>query len=211
MVTSHSTTEHVKEAGDATSRLCRRVRELRRAREWTLEQMATVSGVSRSMLSQIERNEANPTFNIAYRIAHAFGMSLGELVDVPDEVPGIDVIRADDEAYHFRSNSDCSLRTLFPLRLEKDVEFYELKLRPGNALRSTPHLDGTCEFLTVQKGSVCVRSGKWEAKLTPGDSAHYRADVSHAIENTGRGEAVAFLVAIYQRSAPSPIPRRTDS
>jgi transcriptional regulator with XRE-family HTH domain len=188
-------------ADEATERLSRRVRELRRDRQWTLEQMASASCVSRSMLSQIERNEANPTFNVAYRIARAFGMSLGELVDAPDDTGGINVIRVDDESFMFRDDSECSLRTLFPLQLAKNVEFYELKLRSGCVLHSSPHMDGTSEFVTVQKGTLRVNSGDHVTDLNTGDSAHYPADVAHSIENTGRGEAVAFLVAVY-RSQP---------
>ena len=76
--------------------LCARVRELRRKKAWTLEEMSAACGVSRSMLSEIERGRANPTLVVAYRIALAFGMSLGDLVEIPSAVHRIDVIRADD-------------------------------------------------------------------------------------------------------------------
>jgi transcriptional regulator with XRE-family HTH domain len=178
--------------------LCDRVRQLRKKKGWTLEQLSAACGVSRSMLSQIERNQANPTLAVAYRIAQAFTMSLGSLVDMPNATPSIDVIRADDRTYHYRSDKDCRIRTLSPLHLEKDVEFYELVLRPGGVLRSAPHFGGTREFLTVQHGSVRVRSNDDQCELHRGDSAHYPADVPHSIENTGRTDAVLFLVDIYR-------------
>src|SRR4029450_6016967 len=59
------------------------VRSLRRSKGLTLEQLASLSGVSRSMLSEIERGGANPTLGVAFRIAQAFGMSLGDFVSVP--------------------------------------------------------------------------------------------------------------------------------
>jgi quercetin dioxygenase-like cupin family protein len=110
----------------------------------------------------------------------------------------VDVIRASDRAYHYRSDKDCEIRTLSPLHLEKDVEFYEFTLQPGGALRSSPHFEGTREFLTVQKGSVRVESAGDAEELEPGDSASYRADVPHAIVNAGRSVAVIFLVDIYR-------------
>src|SRR5688500_6084769 len=144
---------------DAISgQLCDRVRQLRKKKGWTLEQLSTACGVSRSMLSQIERNQANPTLGVAFRIAQALGMSLGRLGDAPDATPSIDVIRADDRTYHYRQEKDCRLRTLSPLHLEKDVEFYELTLRAGGVLRSAAHFGGTREFLTVQQGSVRLNS-----------------------------------------------------
>jgi transcriptional regulator with XRE-family HTH domain len=175
-----------------------RLKHLRAARGWSLEALATASGVSRSMLSQIEREQANPTLAVTLRIARAFGLSLGELLEAPGAGSAITVIRADDHAFHYRSDKDCRIRTLSPLNLEKDVEFYEVRLQPGGALRSSPHFEGTREFLTVQKGRVRIESATDAEELSPGASASYRADVAHAIINAGKGEAVVFLIVIYR-------------
>jgi len=184
---------------DAVNRhLGRRVKLLRGERGWSLEALASASGVSRSMLSQIEREQANPTLAVTLRIAQAFGMTLGDLLEVPGAMSSVTVIRAADHAYHYRSDRRCHIRTLSPLNLEKDVEFYEVQLQPGGALRSSAHFQGTREFLTVQKGQVRVESAGDAETLSPGDSASYRADVPHAIVNTGKGEAVMFLVDIYR-------------
>jgi transcriptional regulator with XRE-family HTH domain len=179
--------------------LCTRVRELRRKRKWTLEELSAACGVSRSMLSEIERGRANPTLAVAYRIATAFGMALGDLIEVPAAIHRIDVIRGDDRAYHFRSDRCCRIRTLSPLHLEKSVEFYEIVLRPGGALQSAPHFEGARELLTVQQGAVRVCCGEETAELKTGDSAHYPADVTHAIDNPGPQQAVLFLVVTYLR------------
>jgi len=179
--------------------VCDRVRSLRKSKSLTLEQLASLSGVSRSMLSQIERGAANPTLGVAFRIAQAFGMSLGDLVDVPSTTGRIDVIHAEDRSSLFRDDENCRIRTLSPLHLEKDVEFYELTLKAGGSLVSAPHFEGTREFLTVEEGHVRLTSGEESSELQQGDSAHYPADVPHRIDNVGPGEAVAFLVDIYGR------------
>jgi transcriptional regulator with XRE-family HTH domain len=184
-------------AADVGAQLCRRVRELRKRRGWTLDETSAACGVSRSMLSEIERQRANPTLAVAFRIAQAFGMSLGELVEAPAATSRVDVIRADDRTFHYRSDRHCRIRTLSPLHLEKSVEFYEIILRPGGALRSAPHFEGARELLTVQRGSVRVTAGGDADELRQGDSGHYPADVAHAIENVGGEEAVLFLVVTY--------------
>ena len=176
-----------------------RVRDLRKKRGWTLEELSAASGVSRSMLSEIERGNANPTLAVAFRIAQAFSMSLGDLVETPAATPRIDVIRADDRTYHYRSDPLVTIRTLSPLRLEKSVEFYEITLRPGGALVSSPHFEGARELATVQGGAVRITSDEESIDLAKGDSAHYRADVPHAIQNTAEQEAVLFLVVTYAR------------
>jgi len=177
--------------------ICRRLKQLRTERGWSLDALSKVSGVSRSMLSQIERNQANPTVVVMFRIAQAFDMSLGQFVETPGATSALSIIRAGERAYHYHSDKFCQIRTLSPLHLEKDVEFYEVTLKPRGALRSSPHFQGTREFLTVQKGSVRVESAGDAEDLKPGDSASYRADVRHAIINIGRSAAKIFLVDIY--------------
>ncbi len=177
----------------------RRVKKLRADRGWSLEELATASGVSRSMLSEIEREKANPTLTVTFRIARAFGMTLQELIESAEpSASKIQVIRAVDRGQVFRSDKQCEIRTLSPLNLEKDVEFYEVTLRPGGALRSQPHFEGTREFLTVEEGSVRIESDQDAEELTKGDSGTYRADIAHAIINTGKGNALVFLVVIYR-------------
>ena len=184
---------------DAVSRqVCERVRTLRAERNWSLDVLSKASGVSRSMLSEIERERANPTLAVAVRIAQAFGLTLGDLVEQEAPAEQIRVIRADDESSVYRNEGGVRIRTLSPLNLEKDVEFYELVFQADSELRSAPHFEGTREFLTVEKGRVIIESGHSSVTLTRGDSANYKADVPHRIANAGKGEAVVFLVDIYK-------------
>src|SRR5512146_147735 len=88
------------QAESITKHLGSRVKEMRAQRGWSLEALANASGVSRSMLSQIEREEANPTLAVTLRIARAFGMALGELLLLPGAASAVTVIRAEDHAYH---------------------------------------------------------------------------------------------------------------
>lgn len=185
-------------ADAVASQLCRRVKELRTVRGWSLDEMSSACGVSRSMLSQIERNQANPTLAVAFRIAEAFGMTLGELVETPSITSMIDVIRADEQGHIYRADKDCQIRTLSPLHLEKDVEFYELRLQPRGCLESAPHFEGTREFITLQTGRVRIKSGDDQTELKQGDSASYRADVPHSITNLLARESRLFLVVIYR-------------
>lgn len=178
--------------------LGQRLKQLRQGRGWSLDALARLSGVSRSMISEIERERANPTLAVTVRLARAFDMGLGEFVELPADGQRIRVIRAGDEAQVFSDDSQCRIRTLSPLGLEKDVEFYELRLRPGGGLTSEPHFSGTREFLVVQRGEVEVRSGDSLQRLAMGDSATYPADVPHAISNAGDSEALVFLVATYR-------------
>jgi len=177
-----------------SSHLGDQVRQLRGQRGWSLEELADLSGVSRSMLSQVERNEANPTVVVALAIAKALGVSLDELANTPVQAAALEVIRGDDSEYVYRSDEHCRIRTLSPLSAHRELEFYEIQLPPGGELRSAPHFAGTHEFLTVHEGSVTVESGGRDARLQAGDSIAYAADVPHAIVNAGPGAALVYLI-----------------
>lgn len=184
----------INQADETSAVLCQRVTELRKNNKLTLEQLATASGVSRSMLSQIERGQANPTLAVTFRIAQAFGISIGELVDQPWASSPIEVVHGDDASNIFRADDECRIRTLSPLHMEKDIEFYELRIAPKSKLSSAAHYEGTKELLTVASGSARIVSGDTACVLSEGDSAHYRADLQHTIENNGRKELVCYLV-----------------
>lgn len=193
-----SAKEATAEVESINENLGKRVKKLRADRGWSLEELAAASGVSRSMLSEIERERANPTLSVTYRIARAFGLDLQSLIESASAASSIQTIRATDKSQIYRADAQCQIRTLSPLNLEKDVEFYELRLPVGGALRSRPHVDGTREFLTISEGSVNLESGTSSEALNKGDSATYRADLRHEIINIGQREAVAFLVVIYR-------------
>ena len=184
-----------KNADAASTVLRARVTELRKKNKLTLDQLATSSGVSRSMLSQIERGQANPTLAVTFRIAQAFGISIGELVDQPWASATIEVVHGDDSNNLFRADDECQIRTLSPLHMEKNIEFYELRLAPQAQLASAAHYEGTKEILTVTKGSAEVTSGDTKRKLAEGDSAHYRADLQHTIENNGKDELLFYKLS----------------
>ncbi|HEY8647569.1 MAG TPA: XRE family transcriptional regulator [Gaiellaceae bacterium] len=177
-------------------RLARRVKKLRRERHWSLDKLSLACGVSRSMLSQIERGEANPTLAVTFAIAQAFGLSLGELVDQPGAMPSMHVVRASDKESVLRADS-CRIRALTPLRFEGDLELYEVSIDGGQSLRSDPHVPGTREMVTVQKGRVIVEAGGESVTLGPGDTVSYRADIAHAIVNPGANTSIVLLVDAY--------------
>ncbi|TNE45682.1 MAG: XRE family transcriptional regulator [Sphingomonadales bacterium] len=176
----------------------RRVAVMRRTHKITLEQLADRSGVSRSMLSQIERGKANPTLAVAARIADAFGLSIVHLIEEDIRPSLVEVVDANDEQAIFSERNGCRLRTLTPLHMEKHVEFYELTFAPGGELDSDAHFAGTRELLTISSGSVDLSVGPEPARrLGRGDTAHYPADRKHRIVNTSEGETVCFLVVTY--------------
>jgi transcriptional regulator with XRE-family HTH domain len=184
---------------DALSSLGTIIKKERSRQKISLDVLARASGVSKGMLSQIEQSKTNPTVAVLYKIAIGLRVEPAELLPQPHITPRTwRIIRAQDEQYTFVKNKDCQIRTLSPLDLEKQIEFYAVSFSPKGKLVSEPHYQGTEEILTVAEGDLRVQSGKNATEIHQGDSIHYAADVGHAIYNLNSTPARVFLLVRYR-------------
>ncbi|MDW3683686.1 XRE family transcriptional regulator [Cupriavidus sp. CV2] len=177
-----------------------RLQLLRQARKLSLDELSRRAGVSKSMLSQVERNLANPTVAVLWRLANALGIGLAEFLSggqADKPTPTVTVIPAHSIPVIRSPDGKCELKILGPVDLASRVEWYELSIHPGGVLASEPHESGSKEHLSVMSGCVTVQSGPSEKKVRHGESARYPADVQHAISNPGKAMATALLVVEY--------------
>lgn len=172
---------------------------LRQAQALSLDALSRKAGVSKSMLSQIERAQANPTVAVVWRLANALGVPLGDLLGAapPPAEPAISVVPAHATPSLRNADGACELRILGPIELAGQFEWYALSLQAGGALESQAHEAGTREHLTVLTGALEVVSGDERQRLKPGETARYAVDRPHAIRNLGKGEATAWLVVVH--------------
>jgi transcriptional regulator with XRE-family HTH domain len=175
------------------------LQRMRLARGLTLEDLSRIAGVSKSMLSQIEREKANPTIAITWRLANALGVQIGELLS--SEVRTADTIRV-VESHEIPTlpgaHAGYSLRILGPMELAGKYEWYELTLQPGGELASQGHDPGTSEHLTIVTGTVELEVGAEKKKIKHGATARYPADQNHVIRNAGKTEAKALMVVVHR-------------
>ena len=162
------------------------LQRLRLARGLTLEDLSRIAGVSKSMLSQIEREKANPTIAITWRLANALGVEIGELLS--SEVRAVDLIRVVDPHETPTlpgAHAGYSLRILGPMDLAGKYEWYELTLAPGGEMASQAHDPGTKEHLTVITGTI-------ELEVDPIDLEHRQRFWKPRKTNYGSGAIWKF-------------------
>lgn len=177
---------------DIHDRLAASLREARKARGLSLDAVAKLSGVSRSMVSQIERAESSPTVATLWNLTQALQVDFAGLLEGRGEA-GIEVVRAGAAPVIGGRGAGVSIRILSPAEAVGAHEVYDLRFVAGGVLESEPHTAGCREHLTVIEGEVRVRSGDEEQVLAVGDTARYRADRSHLIAAEG-GAARALLI-----------------
>ena len=174
------------------------IARLRGERGLTLEDLSRVAGVSKSMLSEIERDKANPTIAVAWRLANALGLGLDQLLSSGvRQIESLRVAGPHETPRLAGTDAGYTLRILGPMELAGRFEWYELTLSPGGALVSSAHDPGAQEHLTVMHGALEVEVDATTRKLKVGDTARYQADRPHAIRNTTRLSASALLVVVH--------------
>lgn len=185
---------------DIVSLLGKHLQQIRKEKKLTLEQLAQKSGVSRSMLSQIERGQANPTFGTLWNLSRALGLDMSELVEEFESngsaQPKIEHVTAENTPRITNVQKGCKLALLGPPDLVGQFEWYEISIEPNGSLDSQPHTQGCREHLTVLSGEAEVTSGERLLKLSTGDTARYQADVHHAIKCIGQETLSALLIVM---------------
>jgi transcriptional regulator with XRE-family HTH domain len=171
---------------------------LRQGRGLSLDELSRQAGVSKSMLSQIERHQANPTVAVVWRLATALGVGVGELLGAErPAAPLLATVPAHATPTLASPDGKCELRILGPIELAGQFEWYALTVQPGGTLASQAHEPGSREHLSVQVGALEVRAGGESARLRHGETARYAVDVPHSIHNPGRTAAQALLVVLH--------------
>lgn len=172
---------------------------LRQSAALSLDALSRKAGVSKSMLSQIERGQANPTVAVVWRLANALNVGMGDLLDTaPMAKPASIELLPAHAAPAIRSPDGlCELRILGPIGLAGQFEWYALVIQPGGVLDSLAHEAGTREHLSTTAGVLEVRSGEQLQRLKTGETARYAADQAHCIRNVGKSPASGWLVVVH--------------
>jgi transcriptional regulator with XRE-family HTH domain len=184
-------------AAELGRRVAENLRQRRKGRGMSLDDLAAASGVSRAALSQIETMKSNPTVGVLWKIAVGLGIPFAELVGEP--VGSASVLRRSDAQVLRSLDGKLESRPLAPAGASPMVELYELRLAARSTHRSEPHAQGTTELLVVLSGQLRMHLGDEVHELMAGDSIAFSADRPHAYENHGASEARYHNVIVYQR------------
>ncbi|MFM8747285.1 MAG: helix-turn-helix domain-containing protein [Aestuariivirga sp.] len=185
--------------GDPTPALGKTIQRLRKAYNMSLGDLSEQSGVAKSIISQIERNETNPTLSTVYRLSRALDTTIDEVLRSEGQQvflehqlkSGVPILESQDGL--------CRLAIAGPLNLVDQVQWYDFRAKPRGVLESDPHPPGTVEHLYLLAGEIEVTSGDETARARAGEALRFRGDLPHKIVNIGDGEAHATMVLVLRQ------------
>jgi transcriptional regulator with XRE-family HTH domain len=181
-------------AAVTSGRLGRRLRDLRRGRGLTLEELAGLSGVSRAMISKLERGEKNPTLVVAAKLAEGLGVTLSQLAGM-EERREVVVVPRERRMVMRDPETGFERQLLSPNLVGRGIEFIRIEIPEGSTSGEfPPHRKGVEEHIVVERGSLRTILEGEEYLLREGDALYFEADVPHRFDNAGEGECSYYLV-----------------
>ena len=185
------------ETNALAEKLGQTILRLRTADKMSLGDLSESSGVAKSMISQIEKNETNPSLATLSRLSQALGTSVEAMVSQGDSGSALVQKNNIQDTPLLKSEDGlCKLRIIGSIDTVQWVQWYDFRAQPGGILESSPHPEGSVENLTLLSGKVRVEVGDESWNVKTGETLRYRADRPHKITNIGDTAVHATMVNI---------------
>jgi transcriptional regulator with XRE-family HTH domain len=193
----------VLEAGAASlsNQLGQAVLKLRKGYGLSLADLSQHSGVAKSIISQIERNETNPTLATIWRLSQALDVSIEGMLQVSEDEPFLEKSTRGDTPILVSDDGKCRLEIFGWIKTVEWLQWYGFHAEPGGALASDPHQRGSVECLSVTEGELEVEVAGVIERAKAGETLRYRCDRPHVIRNRGGKAAAAMMVCILKAAA----------
>ncbi|MBN8919357.1 MAG: helix-turn-helix transcriptional regulator [Rhizobiales bacterium] len=186
------------EAGAAalSGHLGKTVQRLRKAYNLSLSELAEQSGVAKSIISQIERNETNPTLATIWRISQALDVSIERVLAAHEDDPFVEVVSRAETPSLLSEDGKVKLSIVGWIRTVEWLQWYDVLAEPGGELDAEGHQRGSIECLSVISGTMQVEVGGHIETVEAGGTVRYRCDRKHTIRNVSKQPARAIMICI---------------
>jgi XRE family transcriptional regulator, regulator of sulfur utilization len=177
--------------------LANNLKRIREEKKLSLEKVADLTGVSKTMLGQIERGESSPTITTVWKIANGLKISFTALINNPQ--PDTIIIEKSDVTPLIEDNGRFRLYPFFPYEDGRRFEVYSVEIEKGGYISADTHGEGTQEFITVFDGELTVRVSEVEYSVTNGNSIRFNTDRPHTYHNSGNTLTRISMIIYYPK------------
>jgi transcriptional regulator with XRE-family HTH domain len=194
---------------DVLSRVARLIRRRREEMGLSVRALASRSGVSSSMISDVERAAKSPTISTLAALSEALEIPLSALVE-SREPTRMRIVRAAERRWLVEAGTGAKRDRFVPTVAGSEVEFLRYVVPPRTLAGPFPaHAPGTIEHVYLAAGAVRVMLGDDVADLKAGDSCSCYPDLPHGFDNReGKTPAELIIVVEPPRASMSDRPRR---
>lgn len=170
------------------------LKRIRKSKKMSLDVVAEQTGVSKSMLGQIERGESNPTVAILGKIVSGLRVSFNDLVCMPQEE--IYMVKKESLTPTKEVAGEYKVYTYFPYEEDRGFEVYVVEVQPGCRYETGSHGENTSEYINVFQGQLTLEVDGEINIINNGDAIRFNSDKEHFYINNG-DEPLVFNMIFY--------------
>lgn len=159
------------------------IKRLREENKLSMDELAKLSGVSKSMLAQIERGDGNPTISTLWKISNGMKVPFDALTIRPKSL--YEIVKTSEIQPILEDDGKVKNYSIFPDNENRRFAVYYLELDVGSYWESEPHLKGTTEFITIFNGKLEIFSDGQKFLVETGENIRFKADTVHSYKNVG--------------------------
>jgi len=175
--------------------IAKNLKRLREEKALSLSELSKMTDVSKSMLGQIERCEANPTVSTIWKIANGLKISCTELMSMPEA--DFKIVDKSQVQPLIEDEGKVRIFPVFPFDNTTRFETYSIEIDTKGYLASEAHQQGTQEFITVFSGELTININGEDFVVTKGNSIRFKADKPHVYKNIGDTICSVSMVIYY--------------
>jgi len=172
------------------------LKTIRREKGMSMDEVAEQTGVSKSMLGQIERGEANPTIGTLGKIVSGLRVDLADLTRTPGigvyQVNRKKLIPSKEVPGHY------AVYTYFPFEKNRLFEIYEIEIEPGACYVSGAHGQGTNEYIVVHTGELTLEINNSSYQVKKEDAISFETAMEHTYWNNGNEKLKFIIVFVFK-------------
>lgn len=172
------------------------LKKIRLAKKMSLDDMAEQTGVSKSMLGQIERGESNPTVDTLGKIVSGLRITFDDLIDEPHEP--VYQVGYDEMVPTKCVNGQYKVYTYFSFSKNRKFEIYLIEIEPGGEYESGSHGEKTEEYITVMQGELTMSVSGNEYKMHSRDAMRFDSDTKHIYMNSGKEKTIILVYFVFR-------------
>jgi transcriptional regulator with XRE-family HTH domain len=169
------------------------LKKLRQENNMSMQELADKAGISKSMVCKVERDEVQPTLDVAARLSNAFGKPLSEMLHTPQTTQVVFLPKKEQAVWEDASH--IKRRNISPIFEGLKIEWLHVELPPHTTVsKVTACTRGVEKYMLMIKGSLEMKINNEFFSLKKGDSLYFNALLPHEISNPSKDPVEYYLV-----------------
>lgn len=172
--------------------------KIRKEKGFSLDQVSQLTGVSKSMLAQIEKGQKTPTVTTLWKIAGGLNVSLSMLMK--DKQSPVHFVSCDNLNPLIEDGGKYRAFPFLPFDEDTKFEVFKMDLEPGCTHKSNAHTKGVKEYVFVSKGCLEIEIEDTTYKASSGEALFFSGDVCHTYKNNSNELISTFVLIFYSKN-----------